>query len=284
MLALAATAAAAPAVADYRDGWNAFQAAEYDATIREWLPLAERGDPRAQYGLAILLLYGRGTERDSAAAAALMAPAAASGHAEAAFALALLYQDGKGVGREFVEAAWLYRIAAETGYGPAQNNRAIMLAIGQGIDRDPIAAHAWFSLAAAVGEPGAARNRDRLAAELSPADLVLSDRRAAAWTTARRGTGLANPGATYPGVQEVLGKLARVAAAPPPAPMAEPAARVHGRCFRAGADGRGPGSGDPGRGAGATPAAPSCASDDRVAPGRATLAAGADAPLIARRH
>lgn len=73
-----------------------------------------------------------------------------------------------------------------------------------------------------MGEPGAARNRDRLAAELSPADLALSDRRAAAWTTARRGTGLANPGATYPGVQEVLEKLARVAAAPPPAPMAEP--------------------------------------------------------------
>ncbi len=209
MLALAC--AATPVRADFRAGWTAYEAGEYEKAALTWLPLAEWGDAQAQHALAILLLYGRGLAADSGAAAALLSPAAASGHAEAAYALATLYQDGDGVERDLVEAARLYTIAAMTGHAPAMINLGVMLVLGQGTTPDAPSAHTWFGIAARLGDAAAARNRDRTAAQLTPAELAASERAIAAWRATPRSLGTLplNPADTYPGAINALAEIDR---------------------------------------------------------------------------
>ncbi len=210
--------AAAPALADYRAGWTAYEAGEFETAARAWLRPAELGDAQAQHAMAILLLYGRGIAADSTDAAALLAPAAAAGHAEAAYALATLYQDGDGVDRDLVEAARLYTIAAMTGHASAMNNLGIMLVLGQGSAPDPASAHTWFGIAGRLGDAAAARNRDRTAAQLSPAELAASERAVASWRAAPRPvTALPlNPAETYPGAINALAHVARALGIPEP--------------------------------------------------------------------
>ena len=198
---------AVPARADFSTGWMSYEKADFFGAARAWLPLAEEGDARAQYALAILLLRGRGFDRSASAAAVLLSPAAAAGHPEAAYALALLYQDGDGVRTDRTEAARLYRVAAEAGYAPAQNNLALMHAIADGLPRDALSAHVWFSIAARNGEENAGRNRDRVAAELTPAQAVESARRLQAWTQPEAPMLRRNPASTYPGAGSLLKAL-----------------------------------------------------------------------------
>ena len=208
---LAVTCAATPARADFRTGWTAYEAEEYQTAALTWLPLAEWGDAQAQHALAILLLYGRGLAADSGAAAALLAPAAAAGHAEAAYALATLYQDGDGVERDLVETARLYTIAAMTGHAPAMINLGVMLVLGQGSAPDAPSAHTWFGIAARLGDAAAVRNRDRTAVQLTPAELAASERAIAAWRAAPRpvATLPLNPAEIYPGAINVLAEIDR---------------------------------------------------------------------------
>ena len=207
--------------ADFSAGWDSYAKADFLGAARVWLPLAEEGDARAQYALAILLLRGRGFDRNAAGAAILLAPAAAAGHPESAYALAGLYQDGDGVRADRTEAMRLYRIAADAGYAPAQNNLGLLHALGDGIPRDALAAHVWFSLAARSGDEGAARNRDRVAAELNPAQTVESARRLQAWTQPAAPAVLAIPAPLYPGGAMVIEQIANILSPPAPAPAME---------------------------------------------------------------
>ena len=207
--------------ADFSAGWESYEKADFLGAARAWLPLAEEGDARSQYALAILLLRGRGFDRNAAGAAVLLAPAAAAGHPEAAYALAILYQDGDGVRADRREAARLYRIAADTGYAPAQNNLGLMYALGDGLPKDSLAAHVWFSLAARSGAEGAAINRDRIALELTPAQTVESARRLQAWTQPATPSVQGIVAAMYPGGAEVVEQIANIIAPPAPAPVLE---------------------------------------------------------------
>ena len=40
--------------AGYDEGWAALMEKDYATALREWQPLAEQGDPKAQYQLAVL--------------------------------------------------------------------------------------------------------------------------------------------------------------------------------------------------------------------------------------
>lgn len=213
--------AAGTARADFSAGWESYEKADFFGAARAWLPLAEEGDARAQYALAILLLRGRGFDRNAAGAAVLLAPAAAAGHPEAAYALAILYQDGDGVRADRREAARLYRIAADAGYGPAQNNLGLLYALGDGIAKDALAAHVWFSLAARGGDEGAVRNRDRMALELNPAQTVESARRLQAWTQPATPMVQSIAAAMYPGGAEVVEQIGRIVAPPASPPVLE---------------------------------------------------------------
>jgi TPR repeat protein len=129
-----------PAVADFRTGLEAYQKGDYVAAAKEWRPLAEQGDPTAQFNLG------------------------------------LLYLDGHGVPQSSAEAVNWFRRAAEQDYPEAQHNIGAMYASGQGVKRDYVQAYKWLNLCAAKGNGGCITQRDLIAKKLKPAQIAEGQR------------------------------------------------------------------------------------------------------------
>ena len=72
--------------ADFESGWYAYQQGNFGGALKEWRPLAESGDPRAQFNLGAM------------------------------------YDEGKGVAADPVEAVKLWKRSAEQGFVLAQQN------------------------------------------------------------------------------------------------------------------------------------------------------------------
>ena len=142
---------AAPAWAGFDEGVAAYTRGEYATALREFRPLAEQGDPRAQ------------------------------GY------LGFMYSHGQGVPQDYAEAVKWYRKAAAQGQAHAQNNLGFMYGNGQGVPQDYVQAHFWFNLAASHVPPGtfrdmAVENRDVFATKMTPAQIAEAQRMAREWT------------------------------------------------------------------------------------------------------
>jgi hypothetical protein len=132
--------AAIPTLADFQAGVDAFQKGDYATAAKEWRPLAEAGDPIAQFNLGLLFL------------------------------------DGHGVPQSPAEAASWFRRAAEQDYVPAQHNLGAMYGTGQGVKRDLIQAYKWLNICAAKGNSGCVTQRDLLAKKLKPGQIAEAQR------------------------------------------------------------------------------------------------------------
>jgi hypothetical protein len=93
-----------------------------------------------------------------------------------------MYANGQGVSEDAAQAVVWYRKAADQGVARAQFNLGVMYGRGQGVSQDYIEAHKWMTLAAALEESAAAR--DRLAQQMTPAQIAEAQRRAQEWTAA----------------------------------------------------------------------------------------------------
>jgi uncharacterized protein len=140
LLTLAAMVAAVPAFADFQAGLDAYQKGDYVGAAKEWRPLAEEGDPVAQYNLG------------------------------------LLYLDGHGVPQSSAEAANWFRRAAEQDYTQAQHNLGAMYGSGQGVKRDYVQAYKWLNICAAKGNGGCVTQRDLIAKKLKAGQVVEAQR------------------------------------------------------------------------------------------------------------
>lgn len=208
--------AAAPS--GLNSGWKAYLAADYAVAWRELKPLADAGDPQAQYYLGTMYNHGQGVARDLRLAADWYEKAARAGHPDASFTLGFLlyYGADKLEANPVVSVQWL-RIAAEAGNGVAQCLLARLYQGGMGLPRDQelalqwalsaadkgvlgaqydagallaarhgvpnvIQAYKWLEIAARAGYPGAATLRDALASErLTSAELTQARALANAW-------------------------------------------------------------------------------------------------------
>jgi hypothetical protein len=139
-LTLAAVLAAVPAFADFQAGVDAYQKGDYVGAVKEWRPLAEAGDPIAQFNLG------------------------------------LLYLDGHGVPQSVAEAANWFRRAAEQDYTEAQHNLGAMYGSGQGVKRDYVQAYKWLNICAAKGNGGCVTQRDLIAKKLKPGQVAEGQR------------------------------------------------------------------------------------------------------------
>ena len=88
-------------------------------TLRELLPLAEKGDASAQNNLGIM------------------------------------YEEGQGVAQNYAEAVRWYRKAADQGHPLGQNSLGFMYEKGFGVAQNYSEAMRWYRKAADQGEPGA---------------------------------------------------------------------------------------------------------------------------------
>lgn len=163
-------------LADLQAGADAYKRGDYATAHREWLPLAEQGDAKAQFNLGAMYDLGVGVPTDDVVAVQWYLLAAAQGDAEARFNLALMYQYGEGVPKNDTEAAKWFRLAAEQGDAKAQYNLGLMYAKGEGVPQDYVTAYAWFDLAEAQGIKFAAESRDKAQKLMTPDQIAAGEK------------------------------------------------------------------------------------------------------------
>ena len=150
---LAAMGLAASAHADVKAGVDDWTAGDFDAAVKEWKPLAQRGDPDAQFNLAQAYKLGRGVPENLEKAKELYGKAAASGHVQAADIYGLLlFQDGE---RE--KAMPFIKASAARGDPRAQYILGVACFNGDLVKKDWVRAYALVSLAHQAGLPQATR-------------------------------------------------------------------------------------------------------------------------------
>ena len=134
--------------ADYQKGLTAYDGGDYATALREWTPLAEQGDVRAQTFLGFM------------------------------------YDQGLGVPQDYKTAVKWYTFAAKTGDAgkqyhrymrlTAQYNLGLMYDEGRGVIQDYVRAHMWFNIAASSGDKDMVKKRDIVAGKMTPSQLEKS--------------------------------------------------------------------------------------------------------------
>ena len=145
VLLLSLVCLVAPAWADFQAGMDAKNRGDFAKALREWRPLAEKGDARAQ------------------------------------FYLGMLYENGDGVPEDFGKAREWYEKSAAQGDADAQFYLGLMSAFGRGAPLDLVQAHMWYSLAAGNGHARATLHRNDLAKEMKPTQIAEARKRAQGW-------------------------------------------------------------------------------------------------------
>jgi len=147
---------AAPALADVKDGVDAWSAGDFSRAVVEWQGPAAAGDADALFNLAQAYRLGRGVELDNVRARQLYEQAANLGHVKAADNYGLmLFQEG-----EQAKAMPLIRAAADRGDPRAQYVLGLSHFNADHAPRDWVRAYALMTLANGSGLPQA---RDALA-------------------------------------------------------------------------------------------------------------------------
>ena len=155
LLALSVLLCSTAAVAGLKEGYEALSKKDYVTAANEYRPLAERGDPEAQYRIGRMYEFGNGYPQDKAQGIAWIRKAAAQGHADAQQELGVVYATGDGVKQDNVQAVAWFRKAAEQGDATAQYNLGLLYAKGQGVATDYAQAVDWWRKSAAQGNADA---------------------------------------------------------------------------------------------------------------------------------
>jgi uncharacterized protein len=170
-----------PAWADFQAGMDANNREDYATALREWRPLAEKGDALAQYNLGVLYRKGRGVTQDDVQARKWYDKAAVQGHAKAQYNLGTLYFNGEGVPKDYKQALRWFRLAADQGEAVAQTKIAIMYEDAQGVPHDLVQAYKWYSLAITSGDKPATLLRNTLADHMTEAQIAEAKKLAQEW-------------------------------------------------------------------------------------------------------
>lgn len=115
-----------PAWSGLDEGFAAVSRGDYATALREWQPLAERGDANAQHNLGVIYEYGYGVQKDYKAAMNWYLKAAEQGLAASQYNLGVMYNNGEGVTRNYVQAHKWFNIAGEHGIKDVSQNLEIV--------------------------------------------------------------------------------------------------------------------------------------------------------------
>lgn len=126
-------------------GAKALSDGDYLAAYHEFRPLAERGNPAAQFNLGVM------------------------------------YAVGQGVKKDLGEAAKWFGLAAEQGYSNAQRNLGAMYTLGQGVDQDFVKGYMWSDLSASQGDRESALLRDTLEKEMTAEQIGEARKQISEW-------------------------------------------------------------------------------------------------------
>ena len=128
-------------------GRDAYNAGDFQTALKNWKPLAEQGNVRAQINLYIMYSSGEGVTQDDKEATRWLRLAVEQEDAEAQYELGSGYELGVGGHtQEYKEAMKWYRLAAEQGYVFAQYRLASMYNKGKGVIKDYVIAYMWYNV------------------------------------------------------------------------------------------------------------------------------------------
>jgi len=140
----------------YEDAVKASEKGDYSTAQKLLLPLAEKGDVRAQCSLGDMYFTARGVKQDFKESAYWYRKAAEQGKASAQYDLGfILFYQSKGVPQDFKQASDWFRKAADQGYADAQEELGKMYTYGHGVPQDDKEAAKWFRKAADQGNSSA---------------------------------------------------------------------------------------------------------------------------------
>ncbi len=123
------------------------------------------------------------------AAAVIFGPLAEAGNPRAQFYLGFMYETGRGVPQDYLTAAYWYRRAANQGESTSQYRLGLLFDKGQGVVQDYIEAHKWLNIAAAHAPPATrdycARLRDAIATKMTRGEIGTARVLALQWVAVR---------------------------------------------------------------------------------------------------
>jgi len=144
--------------AELDDAVAAARGGEYATALRRLSPLAEKGDPRAQFDIGFMHAYGWGVPRNLAQAITWYHKAADQGLAVAQHFLGIAYVNGEGVRPDEAESARWFARAAAQGFAQAQFMLGLMSLDGRGVPKDLVQGYAFMVMGAQGGVRSAARS------------------------------------------------------------------------------------------------------------------------------
>jgi TPR repeat protein len=162
-------------------GFKAYESGDYATALKEFLPLAEKGQVSAQAAVGQMYFEGKGVSPDPKEAAKWLEPAAKAGNARAQFLLGKLYLSGEGVQADPVKAATLSKAAADQGFVDAQVDVTALYYQGVGVPKDMTQAYLYATLAARQGNADAKNILELLTQDMKPEDIAKGDALVKAW-------------------------------------------------------------------------------------------------------
>jgi len=121
---------------DLSSGISAFESKHFSVALRLLSPLAEQGEPEAQFRMAIMFQNGLGCVASPDKAYQFMRAAAEQGHALAQHGLGFMYLEGECAEKDGAEAVKWFQLAADQGLAGSLATLAMMYKEGQGVERD----------------------------------------------------------------------------------------------------------------------------------------------------
>jgi TPR repeat protein len=146
--------------------------------IDELQPAAE-GSAEDQYNLG--MRYENALPNDHREAVRWYHMAATQRHVGAFYRLCVLSDIGRGMPQDYQETLRWCRLAADQGHGQAMFVIATYYAKARGVPKDVVQAYQWYNLAAASGHEEGAKWRDRLAMNMTPAQIAQAQFLARNW-------------------------------------------------------------------------------------------------------
>src|SRR5262245_374358 len=154
------------------DAIAAAKRADYATAVRLSQPLADNGNPIAQFILGEMYRHGRGVPQNDTEAVMWYRKAADQGYARAQLNLGFMYAEGRGVAKDLGECVKWYRLAADQGYAHAQYNLGLLYATAEGVPQDFVLAYMWLNLSAKQRYRDAAKQRDSLFSRMTPTQVA----------------------------------------------------------------------------------------------------------------
>jgi len=144
----------------FDDAVASYEKGGYISALNTFYLLAKKGDPKAQYNVALIYEHGKGVKPNIAEAMRWYEKAAKQGNAKAQYNLASIYhrKGDKGESHAYEKAKYWYEKAVKNKIKEAYNNLASLYMEGKGVKVDKQKAFTLFRQGAREGDSAAQVN------------------------------------------------------------------------------------------------------------------------------